>query len=128
MDVPASVRHHYSATSICLSRSLIDGLTQILLTNICGVPIRPEERGVNRSDVLYTCLVCACFFGIFSLVKINRGIVVNVDVVTGIIIPIEVEIINYIVHGKIKNSGGHKKHRPLEQETGQQLFSVTMSP
>jgi hypothetical protein len=72
--------------------------------------------------------VCGCFSGIFSLIKINRGIVVNVDVVTGIVIPIEVEIINYIVHGKIKNSGGHKKHRPLEQETGQQLFSVTMSP
>jgi hypothetical protein len=43
MDVPASVRHHYPATSICLSGSLIDGLTQILLTNFCGVPIRPEE-------------------------------------------------------------------------------------
>ena len=27
----------------------------------------------------------------------------NVDVITGIVIPIEVEIINYIVHGKIKN-------------------------
>jgi hypothetical protein len=31
------------------------------------------------------------------LVKINRGIVVNVDVITGIVIPIEMEIINYIV-------------------------------
>ena len=27
----------------------------------------------------------------------------NVDVVTGIIVTIEMEIINYIVHGKIKN-------------------------
>lgn len=108
MDVPASVRHHYSATSICLSGSLIDGLTQILLTNICGVPIRPEERGVNRSDVLYTCLVCACFFGIFSLVKINRGIVVNVDVVTGIIISMKMDLKNNWSHDSMNETADIK--------------------
>ena len=58
-----------------------------------------------------------------ALVKINRGIVVNVDVVTGNIIPKNMEMINNnLFHGMNQKYGGHKKHRPLEQETGQQYF------
>ena len=64
-----------------------------------------------------------------ALVKINRGIVVNVDVVTGIVIPIEVEIINYIVHGKIKNSGGHKKHRQrgINSQVGKLITEIPVT-
>ena len=52
--------------------------------------------------------MCACFFGIFSLVKINRGIVVNVDVVTGIIDSMKMDLKNNWSHDSMNETADIK--------------------
>ena len=42
--------------------------------------------------------MCACFFGMFSLIKVDRGIVMNVDVITGIIVSMKMDLKNNWSH------------------------------
>ena len=95
MDVPASVRHHYSATSICLSGSLIDGLTQILLTNFGSVPIRSEERGIDRHDIFNGRGTCCAKWNVLPLIERGRRIIMYFYKVPGNIVSTDVEMIDY---------------------------------
>ena len=95
MDVSASVRHHYPATSICLSGSLINSLTQILLTNFGGVPICPEERGINRHDIFNCRCTCCAKWKVLPLIERGRRIIMYFYKVPGNIVPTNVEMIDY---------------------------------
>ena len=95
MDVPASVRHHYPATSICLAGSKVDGLTQILLTNFCSVPIRSEERGINWHDIFNRSCACCVKWNVLPLIERGRRIIMYFYKVPGNIVPTYVEMIDY---------------------------------
>ena len=52
--------------------------------------------------------MCACFSGLFSLIKVDRGIVVNVDVITGIIISMEMDLKNNWSHDSMNETADIK--------------------
>ena len=97
-QIAQGLQRHDTPACIGFAIRQLDRLPQVLLDDVFGEMLRTEERRIRRRDLFYACFTWGCFGCLYALVKINRRIVVNVDVITGIIVSIDVEIVDYVVH------------------------------
>ena len=107
-QIAQGLQRHDTPARIGFTACKGNSLPQILFDNIFSKLLRAEERSIYGSDILHACLVCGCFSGMFSLIQINRGIVMNVDVVTGIIVSMKMDLKNNWSHDSMNETADIK--------------------